>query len=369
MTTRLGIYVHLPFCRVRCSYCAFAISTDLGKEEQYVEALLREMEGRRVAGARMDTLYFGGGTPSKTAPSSLARIAQAARDYYGSDILEFTIEANPEDVTPDSIAAWRDIGASRLSIGVQSFHDAELFPLGRGHSRQLAIDAVSRAVDAGFHTNLDLIIGLPGQTRDSFRESMRTAASLGTGHLSIYMLDLEEGSVLEKQVRFGRVRIPEDEAIGTLYLDAIELAAQAGLEHYEISNFARRGERSLHNLKYWNREPYLGFGLGAHSQTGDERVANARGLQQYLDRIAEDGNALEFREELSSIEVRRERLFLDLRQAAGIEYAALLELCGTEGDEWTERGLAEGWLTKREGRVAFTPSGFLLSNSYISELF
>ncbi|MHB0968652.1 MAG: radical SAM family heme chaperone HemW [Thermoanaerobaculia bacterium] len=366
----LGIYVHLPFCRVRCSYCAFAISTDRGKEARYADALLREIGLRAITRTAASTVYFGGGTPSKSSPEFLARIAERLRvSYDAQNPAEFTLEANPEDVTPDMLAAFREIGVTRLSIGVQSFHDAELFPLGRGHSRAIALTAVSAAVAAGFRTTLDLMIGLPGQTRASFAESLQTAIDLGIGHLSIYMLDLEAGSALERQVRFGRVQIPEDEDVGRIYLDAVDAAGTAGLVQYEISNFARDGEESLHNLKYWNREPYVGLGLGAHSQLGDERFANTRDLDEYLERLEAGSDAIDFREALGPAEIRRERLFLALRQTSGIGYAALNELCGPEASAWLERGIGEGWLRERGDRVGFTPAGFLLSNSYISELF
>lgn len=366
----IGIYVHLPFCRVRCSYCAFAISTDRGKEARYADALLREIDLRSSTRDAASTVYFGGGTPSKSSPESLARIvAGLCAAWDAEHPAEFTLEANPEDVTPTMLAAFREIGVTRLSVGVQSFHDAELFPLGRGHSRASALAAVSAAVASGFRTTLDLIIGLPGQTRASFAESLRTAIDLGVGHLSIYMLDLEAGSALEKQVQFGRVSIPEDEDVGRIYLDAVDAAGTAGLDQYEISNFGRAGEESLHNLKYWNREPYVGLGLGAHSHLGEERVANTRDLDEYLTRLEAGSDAIDFREDLGPEEIRRERLFLALRQTSGIGYAALIELCGAEASAWLERGIGEGWLRERGDRVGFTPAGFLLSNSYISELF
>jgi oxygen-independent coproporphyrinogen-3 oxidase len=365
-----GIYVHLPFCRVRCSYCAFAISTDLGQEARYADALLREIELRATEQEMAGTVYFGGGTPSKSDPESVARIVARLRALHRAEnAAEFTLEANPEDVTPELLAACHELGVTRISLGVQSFHDPELFPLGRGHSRATALRAVSAAVEAGFRTTLDLIIGLPGQTHASFADSLHTAIDLGVGHLSIYMLDLEEGSSLAKQVRFGRIAIPEDEDVGRIYLDAVMTAGEAGLGQYEISNFARPGERSLHNLKYWNREPYLGLGLGAHSYRGEERVANTRDLEQYLMRLESGRDAIDFREELTVAEIRRERLFLALRQTAGIEYAALIELCGPEASAWRTRGIGEGWLRESGDRLGFTPAGFLLSNSYISELF
>jgi putative oxygen-independent coproporphyrinogen III oxidase len=368
----LGLYFHLPFCRVHCSYCPFAISTDLGLQDGYVGALTRELPvaGCRLSGddaTTVDTIYLGGGTPSRTSLENLRRLFDATRATYSiAPDAEISMEANPEDVTEDNLAAWRSMGVNRLSIGVQSFHDDELVAISRVHDRQRAIDAVSSAVATGMRTNLDLILGLPHQTRDSFRETLDTAVALGAGHLSLYMLDLEEKTPLEVQVARGRVTLPEDDLVADAYLEAIERLNRAGLQQYEISNFARPGEECRHNLRYWTRQPYLGFGLGAHSFVEGERFANTRDIRRYIE-LAPD--ARDFSEQLGDHEVRRETIFLALRRTTGMCYEELLQLCGQEGVEWTERGLEGGWLRRVDGRVAFTPAGFLQSNEFISQLF
>ncbi|MGA7617161.1 MAG: radical SAM family heme chaperone HemW [Thermoanaerobaculia bacterium] len=366
----LGLYVHLPFCRIRCSYCPFAISTDLSLEEAYVRALVSEIALRRAERARVETLYFGGGTPSRLSAGGLEKVVAAIRGAYQlQDGLEFSLEANPEDVDEEAVERWKTLGIDRVSIGVQSFHDPELFPLGRGHGRTKAIEALRVAVRSGLRVNVDLMIGLPHQTRRSFEESLRIAIDEGAGHLSLYILDLEVGTALEKQVRHGRTALPEDELTAELYLHAIEESERRGLRHYEISNFARAGEESRHNLKYWQREHYLGVGLGSHSFVGEERFANTREVREYIARLGEGKVPTVFSESLGEEEQRRERIFLSLRQTAGIGYAELIELTGREGTEWTRRGTSEGWLQQRGDRVGFTPSGFLLSNEYISQLF
>lgn len=280
------------------------------------------------------------------------------------------MEANPEDVSAATIAAWRTLGVNRLSIGVQSFHDDELRAIGRIHDRDAAIDAIRTAAASGVRTNLDLILGLPEQTRESFRETLATAVDLGAGHLSLYMLDLEEKTPLQVQVERGRVALPEDDLVADLYLDAVEQLAQRGLMQYEISNFARPGEECRHNLRYWTRGQYFGFGLAAHSFLGDERFANTRDIRRYIETSP---RARDFSETLGGGEARREMLFLSLRRTSGINYADLVELCGQEGIAWSERGLSEGWLKRlhgsNAGRVAFTPAGFLQSNDFISRLF
>jgi len=400
----LGIYVHLPFCRVHCSYCPFAISTDIELQDRYVDALVREIQSpfnrpsgtasalcetkghtmpsrrtpsglapqieERVPEGRawdVDTIYFGGGTPSRTSISNLRRLIAAIRSTFAvSAGAEFSLEANPEDVTPEALDAWRDLGVNRISIGVQSFHDDELKAIGRIHDARGAIAAVERAAQSGVRTNLDLILGLPHQTRESFAKTLGEAIALDPGHLSLYMLDLDETTPLQVQVAKGRVDVPDDELVAGQYKHAIERLEAAGLHQYEISNFARSGEECRHNLRYWTRGEYRGFGLAAHSFLGERRFANTRNIREYID---DPEHAQNFEEDLGEDERRRETLFLGLRRTSGLDYDQLVALCGQEAIEWVSRGLRDGWLERHEGRIVFTPSGFLLSNDYISQLF
>lgn len=367
----LGLYIHLPFCRTHCTYCAFAISTDVGLQHAYTDAVVREIESSSVLGPRasVESIYFGGGTPSRMSESNLARIVNALNRGPRTEDrgrFEFSMESNPEDITPESLAAWRALGVNRLSIGVQSFRDEELVPLGRAHGANRAREAVALAVKSGIRTNLDLIAGLPNQTAESFAATLDEAIALGVGHISLYMLDLEEKSPLKVQVDRGRAILPEDEVVASMYVDAIARLARAGFHQYEISNFARQGEECIHNLRYWRRGEYLGFGLAAHSFFNGERFANTRDIRRY---IAASPDAVDFVERLGEDEVRRETIFLGLRQTSGIDYAQLERLCGQEATEWINRGLRDGWLEQRGPRVAFTPSGFLLSNEFISQLF
>ncbi|MDP9195111.1 MAG: radical SAM family heme chaperone HemW, partial [Acidobacteriota bacterium] len=319
-------------------------------------------------GLAADSIYLGGGTPSRTSVANLARVFEAIRARFNiADNAEISMEANPEDVTPEGVAAWRNLGVNRLSIGVQSFHDGELAAISRIHDRARALDAVRAAVAGGVRANLDLMLGLPQQTADSFRETLDTAIDLGAGHLSLYMLDLEEKTPLQVQVARGRVALPDDDLVADLYIEAIEHLASRGLAQYEISNFARRGEECRHNLRYWTRGEYFGFGLAAHSFIDGERFANTRDIRRYIETVP---NARDFSEELGVGEVRRETIFLQLRQTDGMCYEELVGLCGQEGIEWIERGLEDGWLRRvGEERVAFTPIGFLQSNDFISQLF
>lgn len=366
----VGVYVHLPFCRVRCTYCAFTVSTDLRLEDAYGEALLAELERRVPERIAADTLFWGGGTPSRSAAAWLRRIDAALRARFDLAAgAEVTLEANPEDVTPEGLATWRDLGVNRLSIGVQSFHDTELIPLGRLHGRRRALEAAALGVASGMRSSLDLIIGLPGQTPASFRESLEIAIGTGAGHLSLYMLDLEPGSALAGRLERGLVALPPDESAAETYLAAVERLAAAGFGQYEVSNFARAGEESRHNLRYWQRAPYLGFGAGAHSFEGAMRRGNVADVRRYIERVSRGEDPIEVADRLGSEEERRELLFLALRQTRGIEYPRLIEWSEGRGATWCERGVSEGWISNRNGRVAFTPRGFLVSSELLAELF
>jgi oxygen-independent coproporphyrinogen-3 oxidase len=363
---RLGIYVHLPFCAVHCAYCPFAISTDLALQDRYAAAVVREIASRG-RGEAVDSIYFGGGTPSRTSLENLTRIVAALRTHFAIvDDVEFSLEANPEDVNAESLDGWRALGVNRLSIGVQSFDDAELRAIGRIHDAATARAAVALAVRSGMRTNLDLIAGLPGSDGRAVAETLEEALALDAGHLSLYMLDLDETTPLQVQVARGRTTVPDDDLVAAQYRDAIDRVARAGLQQYEISNFARPGEECRHNLRYWTRGEYHGFGMAAHSFSGERRFANTRNIRQYVDGSP---NARDFEETLGPGERRRETIFLNLRQTSGIDYDLLVAECGQEGVAWVSRGIEDGWLRRHGGRVAFTAAGFLLSNDYISQLF
>ncbi len=365
----IGIYVHLPFCRRRCSYCPFAISVDLRLEASYFDALVREVDAAPRLPGRVDTVYFGGGTPSLSRNANLERLVSSLRRFDVVGAREWTLEGNPEDVDETSLASWRDLGITRVSIGVQSLHDRELRPIGRLHGREKALEATQLAVRSGARTNVDLIIGLPGQTRESFRESLLPLLDLGVGHISLYILDLDEDTPLGRRVEAGRVQIPEEDGVVEQYEEAIEVCSLHGLAQYEISNFARTGEESLHNLRYWNREPYLGFGLGAHSFSNERRWANSREINEYISAIESGASPVIFTEELNDEERREELIFLALRQRKGVPVATLRELSPDRAESWFDRGIAEGWLRTENGSVGFTSRGFLLSNELIAELF
>lgn len=364
-----GIYVHLPFCRRRCSYCPFAISVDRRLSARYHSCLAREIATAELAGSHVETVYFGGGTPSLSGAADLALVRGALERFDLAKVREWTIEANPEDFEPGSIDAWKALGVTRLSVGVQSLHDSELRPLGRLHGREGALASASAAVASGLRASVDVIIGLPGQTPGSFAETLRPLLELGVGHVSLYILDLDEDSPLRRRVSSGRVALPDEDAVAGQYELAIEVCAGFGLEQYEVSNFARRGEESLHNLRYWRRESYLGLGLGAHSFAKGRRWANARDIEEYMDLIDSGRSPVTFEETLTPEEEREERIFLGLRRSEGLAESELQTLAADRADEWIERGVENDWIRRREGRVSFTARGFLISSELIAQLF
>ncbi|MFZ0820301.1 MAG: radical SAM family heme chaperone HemW [Candidatus Acidiferrales bacterium] len=403
----LGVYIQVPFCRTKCTYCNFHTGVfPQGMYSPYVDAVVREIAEHRAlyeaagvaksfatrnaaangaknitsgAAARdggfvVDTVYIGGGTPSLLEPSALARVMDAVRKSFACAIEEVTLEADPETITREKVAAWRAEGINRASMGTQSFNDKELSAAGRLH-RRTDIFAADEALRAGGIGNIsfDLIAGLPHQTSESWRESVRELIALGPEHVSIYMLEIDEGSRLGREAlaggaRYSAAAIPEDDAIADFYEHGCEALAAAGYEHYEISNWARPGLRSRHNLKYWKREPYLGFGAGAHSFDGAMRWANAHDPAEYTTALTGGRLPAEQAESLSPRQSLDEELFLGLRVSDGIRVDELearynVRLEARLGGLF-ERGLIE----RNDGRVRLTPSRIAVSNEVFVEL-
>ncbi len=297
----LGIYIQVPFCQTKCTYCNFhtgVVSAD--KYAPYANAVQTEIANHcafyaaagisviELESAVVDTAYFGGGTPSLLDPALLCGILDSIRGNFGCVFSEVTLEADPETVTPEKATAWADAGINRVSFGVQSFSDHELASSGRMHRREDVYRAVSILRAAGLRNlSFDLIVGLPHQTPESWRKSIDALIALDPEHVSIYMLEVDEGSRLGRELislgpRYSAPAVPSDEQMADSYDLARELLGAAGYGHYEISNWAKPGRASRHNLKYWRRELYLGFGAGAHSFNGAKRWANAHDAGQYV---------------------------------------------------------------------------------------
>ena len=334
----LGIYVQVPFCQTKCTYCNFhtgVVSRD--RYAPYAEAVCREIAGSHewtanVARDCVDSVYFGGGTPSLIEPAALADILSALRASFAwsPGRAEVTLEADPETITAEKASAWCEAGFNRISLGAQSFHDAELKAAGRMHRRADIYSAVSLLRAEGFgNISLDLIAGLPHQTRETWESSVSEPLQLRPEHVSIYLLEIDEGSRLGKESlaggsRYSAAAIPSDDQMAECYESACARLAAAGYEHYEISNWALPGCRSRHNLKYWRREPYIGFGAGAHSFDGASRWANAHDSARYV-AIVEAGNSpREQMEVVTTEQAFEEELFLGLRQLDGIDFEGVV---------------------------------------------
>jgi oxygen-independent coproporphyrinogen III oxidase len=415
----VGIYIQVPFCQTKCTYCNFHTGVaSPAAYAPYARAVEREIRDWRALHAaaglesaarfeqpttgvvepkkavditaffrpkKVNTIYVGGGTPSLFDPADLARILDAVNSQFSladstapsskaraASAAEVTLEADPETITPEKAAAWRAAGIDRISLGAQSFHDAELKSAGRMHRRADIFSAIESLRSLGFgNISLDLIAGLPQQTAASWQESLEQALRLRPEHISIYLFEIDEGSRLGRELLSGGIRysaeaVPSDDAMAESYEFACELLARAGYDHYEISNWALPGFRSRHNLKYWRREPYLGFGAGAHSFDGRRRWANAHDPAAYAAAIEQGRLPVEQLEEITPRQALEEELFLGLRQLEGIDLAGIEERydaqhqakLGSRIEELRALGLVE-----REGtQVRLAPARLAVSN-------
>jgi oxygen-independent coproporphyrinogen-3 oxidase len=332
MTMNTGVYIQVPFCQTKCTYCNFHTGVVSRERYQpYANAVCREITESAGDNTQrvIDTLYLGGGTPSLLDPAALAKILETLRQAYRTELVEVTLEADPETVSPVKAAAWRAAGFNRISLGVQSFHDRELQAAGRMHRREDIFRAADFLRATGFaNISMDLIAGLPHQSRESWEESVSQLLRIYPEHVSIYMLEIDEGSRLGREAlsggsRYGADAIPSDDAMADFYESACERLAGSGYDHYEISNWGLPERHSQHNLKYWRREPYLGFGAGAHSFDGVGRWANIHDPARYAICIEAGNSTREQAETLMPWHALAEEFFLGLRQLEGVDLARI----------------------------------------------
>ena len=317
-----GLYLHFPFCRTKCHYCDFYSVTGYGDVPGFLSCLEREMKLRAgmLAGERIDTVYFGGGTPSLMDPERIRRFLDEARSLFSFlDKPEITLEANPNTLTAERLDGFRRAGINRISIGVQSFHRLELALLGRSHTVRDAQTAVAMARRTGFDsTGLDLIYGLPGQTEDTWRETLDLALALEPDHLSAYALTLSSTSRMGRWVQAGTFPKPDEELAAELFLMTSSVLTRHGYEQYEVSNFAKPGMRSRHNDSYWTGSSYLGLGPSAHSFHGRTRCWNTADLAKYRAALDMDRSPVEGEETLTDDQRFLESVTLGLRRREGV---------------------------------------------------
>ncbi len=368
--TAAGLYLHIPFCSSRCSYCDFA--TGLYKQElaeRYVRTLVAEIKSSRYFSDSVDTIYFGGGTPSLLAPSQLELILGTLHDCFKIDSKsEITLEINPGSVNEEKLRAFRSLGVNRASFGAQTFDDAELAKLGRSHTTADTLKTFADLRSVGFeNVSFDLIAGLPGQTLDGWRRNIEQALDLNPEHLSFYLLEVHSGTPLAEHIRRGIQPEPDDDLAGEMYGGMLEEAAAAGYEHYEISNLCRPGFHSRHNVKYWTGEPYYGFGCSAHSYDGAaRRWSNHRDVLQYVTVIERGESPVVDEQQLSQTDVRAEALFLGMRLMQGVDLRRYRESFGVdlrdEHREDLDRFCKAGLLELDGDLIRLTRTGALLSN-------
>ena len=374
--TPSGLYIHIPFCRSRCSYCDFATGIYQAElAEKYVDALVSEISQSSNASAHVDTVYFGGGTPSLLTPVQLDHILSALHRQFDIDgDSEITLEMNPGTVDRDQLRSFRRSGVNRASFGAQTFDDAELAKLGRSHSSADTLKTFHELRAAGFeNVSFDLIAGLPAQTFAGWQRNIEQSLALKPEHLSFYLLEVHSGTPLADHIRRGLQPVPDEDLAAVMYEWMIERAAAAGYEHYEISNLCKPGFSSRHNTKYWTGAPYRGFGCSAHSfdivdgvDSRARRWSNERDVLRYVENIEQGVSPVVEEQELTAADLRAEALFLGMRMMRGVDVREYNELFGVDLraehqddlDRFREAGLVEfdGDLIK------LTRNGALMSN-------
>lgn len=368
--TVAGLYLHIPFCSSRCSYCDFA--TGLYQQqlaERYVHALVADVRSSQYRGETVDTIYFGGGTPSLLAPAQLELILQTLSDCFKIDARsEITLEINPGSVNTEKLRAFRSLGINRASFGAQTFDYAELAKLGRSHTSAETLQTYTDLRRVGFdNVSFDLIAGLPGQTLAAWRRNIKQSLDLSPEHLSFYLLEVHSGTPLAEHIRRGIQPEPDDDLAGVMYEWMLEQAVDAGYEHYEISNLCRPGFHSRHNVKYWTADPYFGFGCSAHSYDGaTRRWSNHRDVLKYVTAVESGESAVVEKQQLSQTDVRAEAVFLGMRLMHGVDLRRYRESFGVDlreehADDLTR--FCKAGLVELDGDlIRLTRTGALLSN-------
>ena len=359
------IYVHVPFCARRCSYCDFAIAVRRTVPvDAFVHALEREIS-LRFPGAEptvVDSIYLGGGTPSRLGADGLTRVLDLVRQRWPAAAgAEITIEANPEDVVSDDARRWREAGATRVSLGVQSFNDDVLRWMHRTHDAARAVGAAKILNDAGLDWSLDLIFALPPEVSRSWSDDLRRAIDLEPGHISCYGLTVEPHTPLLRWRERGEVHEADEERYEAEFLEADATLTSAGFEHYEVSNYGKPGRRAVHNAAYWRRVPYVGLGPSAHSFDLNERRWNAREYQAWLDRVLTGQDPVEGTELVDESARQIEEAYLGLRTSGGVPVTSAN---ARVFDRWRE----QGWAQVVDGAVKLTPSGWLRLDALVGDL-
>lgn len=369
--TNLGIYLHIPFCQQKCNYCDFnsgCYSTET--QEKYLDSLLSEikLESSFYKDYSVNSIFIGGGTPSLLAKKNIDNIVNALNKNFDiSKDIEFTIEVNPNSIDRDKLDFYRNLGINRLSIGAQSFVDKELITLGRIHLKDDIIQGVEDAKFAGFkNISLDLMTGIPFQTMESLKYSLKMAVSLDVLHISAYSLIVESGTPFEKMHRKGKLHLPNEEEERKMYHDLRDFLIENGFVHYEISNFAKPGFESRHNIKYWECNDYLGLGLGSHSRISNTRIENIGDIHKYINNSENSKSLIESKSTLTKTDEINEKLIMGIRLIKGINIEDLNEEFEIdflrEYSKEIDNNLKMGYITIEDGYMKLTRKGLDFSN-------
>lgn len=371
MQTNAGIYLHIPFCASRCHYCNFATGGyEAEAARRYVAALVCEIERAEMKEAmwEVDTIYFGGGTPTTLSLAQLSSILTTCRQKFTvAESTEITIEANPGTISREYFQGLRALGFNRISFGVQSFDEAELKMIDRVHDADEAREAVHLARQAGFtNISIDLIAGLPEQRMETWQQNLEEAFALGTEHLSVYLLELYKDAPLLHRIERGELRAIDEELTVAMYYALLDEAARHGFEHYELSNWAKPGYESRHNLKYWTGAPYWAFGVSAAGYDGHSRWSNTRNIHEYLQRIEAGDSPVTERTELDAEDLQSEAIFLKLRLADGVNLRAHQTQFGVNVQERYHEELSRlseaGLIELKDERLRISRKGKVLAN-------
>jgi len=372
-----GLYLHIPFCHSKCTYCSFITGSyeDL-LVQRYLSALLKEIATTAsllsLSERKIDTIYFGGGTPSIISPDWIERLLNTCYQHFSvQEKTEITIETNPSDINADRLNYYRSLGINRVSLGIQSFIDEQLKEIGRDHSAKDAKLAIEHLRKAGFdNISLDLIAGLPSQTLEQWEYNLSSALAFDPEHLSIYLLEIKEGTTLYAQIRSGRLKTPDEDLAAEMYDLLVDKLIKNGYQHYEISNFAKVNSQkaflSRHNTKYWLDIPYYGLGVSAHSYHSQTRYSNVKSTHTYIEKIETSGQAIAEKIALDNSERIREAIMLRLRLMEGINLEEFqtnygFDIMANYKEAFSE--LMENKLLEIvDGKLRLTRQGILFSN-------
>lgn len=368
----ISLYIHVPFCDHKCIYCDFYSIITQDNINNYITALQKEIESysEQLNNKNIISIFFGGGTPSLLEPNNINEVLMFIKSNFSLDAkAEITLETNPGTVDNKKLNKFRDTGINRISIGVQSFNDNDLKFLTRIHDKQTAVDTIKNADEAGFENiNIDLIFSIPRQSKEIWKDNLELAAALPVKHISAYSLILERGTILNKMVLDGKIKLKDEDYDASQYEYTIDFLTNHGFEQYEVSNFCKTGFECVHNLSYWEHKNYFGFGPSAHSFVDSKRWWNFSSLKMYMSSIELKGNAVRGSEELTKKELEQEFIMLALR-SRGLDLDILEEMYGNEwisvNNNYLHKLVEEGYIIWSNNFIKFTKAGYLLCDEIL----